>query len=146
MASITSLATLATAGVGIYAQTRAAQQQKAMQRAQVALSQQQEVPRQQQLTLQQQAEMRARGEQVARTIAAARARLAGAGLPANDGSAASVTEGLRADAAAGQAEDEALFRSRLAAGRASLLNPDASLTGVLLAVPSFGIAVRNLLG
>ena len=145
MAAITSLATLATAGVGIYAQNRAARQQNATQRAQLEVNRQQEMARQQQMTLQQQADTRVRAEQVARTIAAARARLAGGGLAANDGSAATVTEGLRADAAAGQAEDEALFRARLASGRASLLNPDASLTGVLRAVPSFGYAVRNLL-
>lgn len=145
MAAISSLATLASAGIGIYAQQRAAQQQKAMQRAQVQVSQQQDVGRQQQLTLQQQAEARARGEQVARTIAAARARLAGGGLAVNDGSAAAVTQGLRADAARSAADDDALFRARLSSGRASLLNPDASLTGVLRALPSFGNAVRNLL-
>jgi hypothetical protein len=86
-----------------------------------------------------------RGEQVARTVASARARLAGGGLAVNDGSAATVSQGLRADAAAGQADSDALFRARLSSGRASLLNPDASLTSVLRAVPSFGYAVRNLL-
>ncbi|UPY36609.1 hypothetical protein [Sediminicoccus sp. KRV36] len=145
MAAISSLATLASAGVGIYAQNRAAQQQRATQRAQLQVSQQQDAGRQEQLALQQQAEARARGEQVARTVASARARLAGGGLAVNDGSAAAVTQGLRADAAAGQADSDALFRARLASGRASLLNPDATLTNVLRAIPSFGNAVRNLL-
>ena len=78
-------------------------------------------------------------------MASARARLAAGGISANDGSAATVTEGLRADAAAGQADSDALFRARLTSGRASLLNPDGSLTTVLRAVPSFGNALRNLL-
>jgi hypothetical protein len=145
MAAISSLATLASAGVGIYAQTRAAQQQRASQRGQADISRQQDAGRQEQATLQQQAEARARGEQVARTVAAARARLAGGGLSVNDGSAAAVTQGLRADAAASQADSDALFRARLASGRASLLNPDATLTNVLRAVPSFGNAMRSLL-
>jgi len=145
MAALTSLATLASAGVGLYAQNRTNQQQAATQRAQLDINRQQEGVRQQQLTLQQQAEQRARGEQVARTVAAARARLAGGGLAANDGSAAAVTQGLRADAAAGQADSDAIFRARLSSGRASLLNPDATLTNVLRAVPTLGSAVRNLL-
>lgn len=145
MASLGSLATLASAGVGLYTQNRAAEQSAATQRAQVELSQQQEAARQQQLTLQQQAEQRARGEQVARTVASARARLAAGGLSTDDGSAATVTEGLRADAAAGQADSDAIFQARLTSGRASLLNPDGSLTAALRSVPSFGRALRNLL-
>jgi len=145
MAALSSLATLASAGVGLYAQNRASQQQAATQRAQLEVNRQQEQARQQQLTLQQQAEARARGEQVARTVAAARARLGAGGLDVNDGSAATVTQGLRADAAASQADSDTIFRARLTSGRASLLNPDATLTNVLRAVPSFGNAVRNLL-
>jgi hypothetical protein len=145
MAAMGSLATLASAGVGLYTQNRAAQQAAKTQRAQVDVSQQQEVARQQQLTLQQGAEQRARGEQVARTVASARTRLAAGGLSANDGSAATVTEGLQADAAASQADSDAIFRARLTSGRASLLNPDGSLTSVLRAVPTFGRALRNLL-
>lgn len=56
-----------------------------------------------------------------------------------------MTEGLRADGAAGQADSDALFRARLSSGRASLLNPDGSLTSVLRALPTFGNALRNLL-
>ncbi len=145
MAALSSLATLASAGVGLYAQNRTTQQQSANQRAQAEVARQQDAARQQQLTLQQQAEARARGEQVARTVAAARARLAGGGLAVNDGSAASITQGLRADAAASQADSDAIFRTRITSGRASLLNPDATLTNVLRAVPSFGNALRNLL-
>jgi len=145
MAALGSLATLASAGVGLYTQSRAAQQSAKTQRAQVEIAQQQEVARQEQLTLQQRADQQARSEQVARTVASARARLAAGGLSSNDGSAATVAEGLRADAAAGQAESDAIFRARLSSGRASLLNPDGTLTAVLRAVPTFGNALRNLL-
>lgn len=145
MAALGSLATLASAGVGLYAQTRAQQQNAAMQRAQAELTQQQEAARQQQLTVQQQVDRRARGEQVARTVASVRARLAAGGLSVDDGSAAAVAQGLKADAAAGQADSDALFSARLAAGRSSLLRPDGSLTAWLRAAPTFGNALRNLL-
>ena len=145
LTSLASLASLASVGVGLYAQSRTSQQQASTQRAQLDINRQQEGVRQQQLALQQQGDQRARGEQVARTVAAARARLAASGLSVNDGSAAAVTQGLRADAAAGQADSDALFRARLSSGRASLLNPDAALTSVLRVVPTLGSAVRNLL-
>ncbi|MCU0888973.1 MAG: hypothetical protein MUF65_04610 [Rubritepida sp.] len=145
MAALTSLATLASAGVGLYAQQRSAQQGRAAQQAQLDIQRQQEVARQQQLAVQQQADTRARGEQLARTAAATRARLAAGGLSVNDGSAAAVQEGLAADAAAGQRDSDEAFRSRLASGRASLLNPDGSLTSFLRALPSLGNAVRSLL-
>lgn len=145
MASLGSLATLASAGVGLYRQNRIAEASASTDRAQAEIGRQQEVARQQQLTLQQQADQRARSEQVARTVASARARLAAGGVSANDGSAATVTEGLQADAAAGQADSDAVYRARLSSGRASLLNPDGSLTTVLRAVPTFGNALRNLL-
>ena len=146
MAALSSLATLASAGIGLYAQNRTSQQQAATQRAQAEITQQQEVARQQQLALQQQSDARARGEQVARTVASARARLAAGGIDSQDGSAATVAEGLNADAAAAQNDSDALFRARLTSGRASLLNPDTTLTSVLRAVPSLGNSLRSLLG
>lgn len=118
MASLGSLATLASAGVGLYRQNRIAEASASTDRAQAEIGRQQEVARQQQLTLQQQADQRARSEQVARTVASARARLAAGGVSANDGSAATVTEGLQADAAAGQADSDAVYRARLSSGRA----------------------------
>jgi anti-sigma28 factor (negative regulator of flagellin synthesis) len=145
MAALTSLATLAGTGATLYAQNRAQQQARATQRAQVEINQQGEQARMQQLGLQQQGENRERGEQLARTVASARARLAAGGLAVDDGSAASVTQGLAADAAAGAADSDALFRARLSSGRASLLNPDATLVNALRALPSFGGAVRSLL-
>lgn len=74
MAALSSLATLASAGVGLYAQNRASQPSRPRRSA----PDRDHPPaghasRQQQLTLQQQAEARARGEQVARTVASARA-------------------------------------------------------------------------
>lgn len=145
MAALSSIATLASAGVGLYAQQRAAQAQRATQRAQIGIQQQQDDSRQRQILAQQEAEARARREQLARTVAATRARLAAGGLSVNDGSAATVQEGLRADAEAGLRDSDAVFRARLTSGRASLLNPDASTTNLLRALPSFGNAVRSLL-
>jgi len=148
MAALSSLATLASTGVGLYAQQQSQARARVQQRAQVEIQQQAEASRQQQLLLQQQAEARARSDRLARTLASTRARLAAGGLSVDDGSAATVQQGLRADAAAGQQDSDDLFRARLASGRASLLNPDGSLTTVtslLRALPSFGTAVRSLL-
>ncbi len=145
MGALTSLATLAGAGASLYAASRAQQAQQEQQRAQLRLGQQQQQAQQEQLALQQQAERRARAEQLSRTIAAARARLAAGGVAADDGSGAALEAGLRADAAAGQQDSDELFRARLTSGRASLLNPDMSLTNALRAVPTFGSAIRSLL-
>lgn len=145
MAALASLATLASAGVGLYAQQRTAAAQRTTQRAQVGIQQQQEEARQRQLSAQQEAETRARREQLERTLAATRARLAAGGISVSDGSAATVQEGLRADAQASMRDNEALYRARLASGRASLLNPDATTTNWLRSLPSLGNAVRSLL-
>lgn len=145
MAALSSLATLASAGVGLYAQQRAGQAQRATQQAQIGLQQQQDEARQRQILAQQEAETRVRREQLARTIASTRARLAAGGVSVNDGSAATVQDGLRADAEAGMRDNESLYRARMTAGRASLLSPDASTINLLRALPSFGNAVRSLL-
>lgn len=145
MAALASLATLASAGVGLYSQQQSAQAQRAVQRAQVENQRQQEEARQQQLLIQQEAEGRARRDQLARTLASTRARLAAGGIPVGEGSAATVQEGLRADAAAGQRDTEALYRARMTSGRASLLNPDMSTTTLLRALPGFGNTLRSLL-
>lgn len=145
MGALTSLATLAGAGVSLYAQNRAQQLQQAQQKAQLQITQGQQQAQQEQLALQQAAERRVRAEQVARTVASARARLGAGGVAAGDGSAAALDAGLRADAAAGQQDSDDLFRARLSSGRASLLNPDMSLTNALRAVPTLGSAVRSLL-
>ncbi len=145
MAALTSIASLVGAGASLYAQQQQADRARRTERAQVDLSQAQEAQRQQQLALAQAAERRARTEEVSRTVASARARLASGGVSPDDGSGASLQAGLRADAAASEADSDALFRARLASGRASLLNQDGSLVPLLRAVPTFGNALRNLL-
>lgn len=145
MAALASIATLASAGAGLYAQSRQASSQAAMQRAQAEQAQSAERLRQEQLIVQQQAEQRSRAAQLARTVATARARMASSGVSPNDGSAAALTAGLQADAAAARHDDDRIFRARLSSGRASLLNPDASFTGFVRAGQAFGTAVRSLL-
>lgn len=145
MAALASIATLVGAGAGLYAQSRQASSQAAMQRAQAEQAQSAERLRQEQLIVQQQAEQRGRAVQLARTIATARARMAASGVSPDDGSAAALTAGLQADAAAARADDDRIFRARLSSGRASLLNPDASFTGYVRAGQAFGNAVRSLL-
>jgi hypothetical protein len=148
MAALAPLATLASTGVGLYAQQRSVQQAQTMQRAQADQQREQQEAQRQQLLLRQQTEARERTERLERTLASTRARLAAGGLSSDDGSAATVQEGLRADAAAGQRDSDALYEARLASGRASLLNPDGGLTTVsafLRVLPRFGTAVRSLL-
>ena len=51
-----------------------------------------------------------------------------------------------ADAAeAAQGAEDATFRARMANGRASLLNPDGTLTALLQSGRGFGVIARNLL-
>lgn len=140
-----SLATVLATGANIYANVRQAEQQASMQRAQADLIRQQEVERQRQLAVQQEAERRARQDRLQNTVSSARARLAAGGVNPDEGSAAALASGLQQDAAADQAESDAIFASRLAAGRRSLLNTDGSLTAWLRAGSSFGNVVRNLL-
>jgi hypothetical protein len=141
MAQLASLATLIGAGASIYGNIRQGQQMRAQASAARAAAEE----RNRQLALQQEAEARARRETLARTIAALRARLSASGVRADEGSGAALQAGLRADAAAAQNESDAIFRSRLAAGRRSLLQPDGSFNAYLRAGQSFGAMVRNLL-
>jgi len=145
MAALTSIASLVGAGASLYAQQQQVDRSRDVSRAQAQINAQAEQQRQQQLSLAQTAERTARAEQVARTVASARARLAAGGVSPDDGSAAAVAAGLRGDAARAQADSDEMFRARLSAGRASLLNPDGSTVPLLRALPSFGYAVRNLL-
>jgi multidrug efflux pump subunit AcrA (membrane-fusion protein) len=145
MAQIAPLVTLFGAGASLYATARQAQAQSAQARHQAAAAQAQDAARNQQVAAQQAAEGRAREARLAGTVAAARARLAAGGVQPDEGSAAALTAGLRRDAAAAQADSDAVFSARLAAGRRSLLNDDGSLTPWLRAGTSFGSALRNLL-
>jgi multidrug efflux pump subunit AcrA (membrane-fusion protein) len=145
MAQIAPIATLLGAGASLYATARQAQAQSAQTRVQADTARAQNEARTQQAAVQQAAEQRARDARLAGTIASARARLAAGGVQPDEGSAAALTTGLERDAAAAQADSDALFGARLAAGRRSLLNDDGSLTPWLRAGATFGSTVRNLL-
>jgi hypothetical protein len=141
MAQLASLATLLSTGANLYAAGR----QTAAQNASFKAAQEQEEARQQQLQLQQEAGARARQDRLEKTIASARARLAAGGVRPDEGSGAALTRGFAEDAREAQAESDAMFASRLAAGRRSLLNPDGSLTSWLRAGSSLGSSVRSML-
>jgi len=145
MAQLASLATIIGAGASIYGSVRAAQDQDRMRKAQNAAIAAQNAERARQLRIQRDAEARARQEALARTVAAVRARLAAGGVRPDEGSAAALTAGLRRDAETDISEQAALFESRIAQGRRSLLNPDGTLTAFLRSGPSFATIARNLL-
>jgi hypothetical protein len=138
MAQIASIAMLAIAGASALNEAKerkaAAQARNAQQSAQ-----------QQYLAVQQTAQQRARQDVLARSIAATRARLAAGGISPDEGSAAALVAGMRADAAQNDAESADLLRLRLAAGRPSLLNANGDFNGFVRATQSFGAIARNLL-
>ena len=138
MAQIASIASLALAGASALDQ---AQKQKSDARAREA----QQAAQQQFLAGQQAAQQRARQAVLARSIAATRARFAAGGLSPDEGSAAALTAGMRADAAQSETESADLLRMRLAAGRPSLLNANGDFQGFVRATQSFGAVARNLL-
>ena len=145
MAALASIATLVGTGASIYGNVRQAQQQTALNKAQVQIAQQQETARQQALTAQQSADAQARQLTLAKTIATTRARLAGSGLTADGGSATALTAGLTQEAAAEQGADAATLAARLAQGRVSLLNPNGTFTAMLQSGRTFGFAAKSLL-
>ena len=138
MAQIASIASLALAGASLEGQMR---NRKAERQAREA----QQSAQQQLLASQQAAQQRARQDVLARSIAATRARLAAGGLSPDEGSAAALVAGMRADAAQNEAESADLLRLRLAAGRPSLLNGTGDFQGFVRATQSFGAVARNLL-
>ena len=138
MAQIASIASLALAGASLEGQIR---NRKAERQAREA----QQSAQQQLLASQQAAQQRARQDVLARSIAATRARLAAGGLSPDEGSAAALVAGMRADAAQNDAESADLLRLRLAAGRPSLLNGTGDFQGFVRATQSFGAVARNLL-
>ena len=145
MAQLVPIATLVGAGASLYSTARQAQAQSTQARRAEESARAENEARAQQVAAQQSAEARARDARLSGTVASARARLAAGGVAPNDGSAAALTSGLERDAAAAQADSDAVFGARLAAGRRSLLNNDGSLTPWLRAGASFGNAVRSLL-
>lgn len=138
MAQIASIAMLAIAGASALNQ---AKERKAAVQARNA----QQSAQQQYLAVQQTAQQRARQDVLARSIAATRARLAVGGISPDEGSAAALVAGMRADAAQNDAESADLLRLRLAAGRPSLLNANGDFNGFVRATQSFGAIARNLL-
>ena len=145
MAALASFATLVGAGASIYGNVRQAQQQNALNKAQMQIAQQQEAARQQALLAQQQQDAQQRQLTLSKTIATTRARLAASGVAPDAGSAGALTAGLAQDAAAAQAADDATLRARLAQGRVSLLNPDGTFSALLQSGRTFGFASRSLL-
>ena len=138
MAQIASIASLALAGASMQNQVKT---RKVEARAREA----QQAAQQQYLESQQAAQQRARQDVLARSIAATRARLAAGGVSPDEGSAAALVAGMRADAAQNEAESADFLRQRLAAGRPSLLNANGDLQGFVRATQSFGSIARNLL-
>jgi hypothetical protein len=145
MAQIATIASLALAGVSAYGQVQQQRQRKAETRVQQEAAQQQQVAQQQVIATQTAAQQRARQEVMARTIAATRARMAASGVSPDEGSPSALTAGMAADAAQDQAESTELLRTRLAAGRPSLLTSNGDFQGFVRATQSFGAIARNLL-
>ena len=145
MAQIATIANLALTGAAIYGQVQQQKQRKAETQAHQDIQRQQQMAQQQVLTTQDAAQQRNRQEILARTIAATRARLAAGGVSPDEGSAAALTAGLRADAAQDQAESTDLLQARFAAGRPSLLTPDGGFQSFIRASQSFGSMTRSLL-
>ena len=134
MAQIATVASLALAGASLQDQVK---KRKVEARARDA--------QQQYIASQQAAQQRARQDLLARSIAATRARFAASGVSPDEGSAAALVAGMRADAAQADSESADLLRQRLAAGRASLLNSNGDFQAFVRAAQSFGAIARNLL-
>ena len=134
MAQIATVASLALAGASLQDQVK---KRKVEARARDA--------QQQYIASQQAAQQRARQDLLARSIAATRARFAASGVSPDEGSAAALVAGMRADAAQAESESADLLRQRLAAGRASLLNSNGDFQAFVRAAQSFGAIARNLL-
>jgi hypothetical protein len=138
MAQIATIASLALAGVAMQNQAKTRKVETRAREAQQAAQQQYSAS-------QQAAQQRARQDVLARSIAASRARFAAGGVSPDEGSAAALIAGMRADAAQTDAESADLLRMRLAAGRPSLLNDNGDFQGFVRATQSFGAITRNLL-
>ncbi|MBL6459169.1 hypothetical protein JMJ55_27995 [Belnapia sp. T6] len=145
MGALASIATVLGAGATIYGHVRQAQTQAAGNAAQAAATAQQQQAQQAVLAAQQDEAAQQRRQTLAHTVAAARARMAAGGVLPDEGSAAALTGGLAREAAAAQGAEDATFRARMANGRASLLNPDGTLTALLQSGRGFGVIARNLL-
>lgn len=134
MSQLSSVAGIASAGLGMYGQIRQHQQQRKQHAAADT-----------QRSAQQAETQRQRAEALNRTIASARARAGASGIGAGGGSTDALVAGLSRDAAEAQAADDAAYRARLSAGRRSLLDDVGNLTPFIRSATSFGGALRNLL-
>ena len=145
MAQLAPIATLVGTGASLLGTYQQNQRSKAQSNLQIEQARTQTEQRDEQLAAQSEQDTRERAATLERTVASTRARLAAAGVSPDEGSAAAITEGLRADAEPSQADSDRMFRARLASGRRSLLRNDGSLTNFLRGGVSFGNTVRNLL-
>ena len=145
MAQLAPVVTLAATGASIYAQSQEAQRRKKNAQVQQQNTQAQQEAQQQVLAVQATQDASERKRALDRSIAAARARLAAGGVNPDQGSGAALTAGLRATATEAQAADDATYGARLAAGRKSLLDQDASLTNWVRAGQGLGRAMKSLL-
>ena len=145
MGGIASMASVLGAGASVYGNLRAAQLQQANNQAQLQVTQQQNQLRQRAILSQAQQDALIRQQQLAQTVDAARAQLGGAGIVAQDGSAAAVEGGAVQRARAAQEAADAAARAQLAQGQFSLLQPDSTATTLLQNAPAFGFASRSLL-
>ena len=148
MGALAFLVPMAAAGATIAARQMQAQQSRASSVAQVQVQQQQEVAQQRVVQAQQAAQVLQNRQQLARSLASARARAGAAGVQPDAGSAAALGAGLVQDAVDAQGASNDVFTARLAAGRASLLQPDGSMTALLRSgrqLGSLGSSTINLL-
>jgi hypothetical protein len=144
MAQLATIATIASTAASV------AQGVSQVQSSRKAAAQQQAAQAAQDAAVQAQAAERARQRQslLDKTIASTRARLAASGASADSGSGRALIDGMRGEAAAAQDADERQFAARLAAGRRSLLDDSATLSGFTRAVrgaSSLGSGLRSLL-
>ena len=145
MAQLAPVVTLAATGASIYAQSQEAKRQKKNAQVQQQNAQVQQDMQQQVLAAQATQNAAERQRSLDRSIASARARLAAGGVNPDEGSGAAMAAGLRTVAQEAQGADDAVYAARLAAGRKSLLDQDASLTKWVQAGHGLGRVVKSLL-
>jgi len=143
MGALSTFLPLITAGATVVAGQRQAQQSQAASQAQLQITQQQQIAQQQVIAAQQAADTDARRLQLARNLASVRARAGASGVGAD--ATDSLAAGLVRDAVDTQAASNDVYDARMASGRASLLQPDGSLTAFLRSSRAFGTIGRSLL-
>ncbi len=146
MGALTSIAGLAGSGASVYGNLRSAQQQRAVNQAQVQVAQQQDNERAALLVAQQAEADQQRQQALQKAISDTRAQLAAGGITPDDGSGAAVQGGLSERSAESQAVDAAVARASLGQRRISLLNVDPTTTTLLQSGRTLGYAAQSLLG